>query len=192
MNKTMTQMLAPEAQRRFEKALIDAGYSTSGKWALKRDIEAGIATLTITGMPDVRGVLWIERGEWHGMIAIAVGTDGEFPLTGAKLIKDEWGLNWSPEPYHLLKDRLQSIRDQVRRWNFQPADQGGDKAMMSLALSYIKSGNVRKAASILLGALRGEISEATVSESLSIVQMKWAKSRSEMLRSALIWSRVFR
>jgi hypothetical protein len=64
--------------------------------------------------------------------------------------------------------------------------------MMRLAVRYIREEKPRKAVNILLAAIRGEISSASVSESLSIVQMSWAKSREERLRSALIWSNIFR
>lgn len=187
---TEIQMNPPQAQRRIEKAAIESGYATTGKW-IERDDQFSIA---LTNMPDCRLVLWNEKDKsWFGMLAVSVGEDGEFPLTGAKLqFSEEEGLLWRPQPYSLLRERLNEVREQVRRWDRELAKSLSDKAMMRLALDFLRAGKARKAGSVLLGALRGEISTATISESLSIVQMRWARSREERLRSALIWSTVFK
>lgn len=186
---TQIQMDSPQAMRRIEKAAIESGYSTTGKWITT---EAG-HSLALTNMPDCRLILWQDKGEWAGMLAVAVGEEGEFPLTGARLtVTEEEGLLWRPKPFHLLRDRIDEVREQVRRWDREWAAPMADKAMMRLALDFLRGGKPRKAGSVLLGALRGEVSMATVSESLSIVQLRWARSREEMLRSALIWSTVFK
>ena len=189
----ITQMETPQAQRRLEKAAIEAGYTTTGKW-IERDDQFSIA---LTNMPDCRLVLWKEtkrsNTSWFGMLAVAVGEDGEFPLTGAELVfTEEEGLLWKPKPYALLRERIEEIRKLVRRWDKEWAAPLSDKAMMRLALDFLRAGKVKRGISVLLGALRGEIAVATISESLSIVQMRWARSREERLRSALIWSTVFR
>lgn len=186
---TLIQMDPPEAKRRMEKAAIEAGYATTGRW-VDRDDQFYVS---LTNMPDCRIILWNEKDYWFGSLALNVGEDGEFPLTGAKLlVSEEEGLLWKPQPHSLLRNRIEEIREQVRRWDRELAKERSDKAMMRLALNYLRAGKARKAGSVLLGALRGEISMATISESLSIVQMRWARSREERLRSALIWSAVFK
>lgn len=189
-----TPMELTEARRRFEKLLVLAGYSMTGKWTEKYHLaESGVSSMALTNIPEVRGVLWFEDGHWQAMLAIRVGEDGEFPLTGGRILRREnqfWQLTLKSMP--LMTKRIVDVLAQIRRWDTSPTESLGDKAMIRLALSYLRNGKPKKAGSILLGALRGEISSATVSESLSIVQMRWAKSREERFRSALIWSSTFK
>jgi len=196
MTTTRTiQMMDPsEARRRFEKMLVDSGYSMTGKWTDKyheQTEKENVFSMAIKQFSDVRAVLWIEKGDWQGMISVAVGESGEFPLTGGRLIRRETQL-WSLQPYHLLASRIEEVLQQVFRWHSEKSGRGGDQAMMRLTLDYIRGGKPKKAISVLLGALRGEISEATIAESLSIIQTRWSKSREERLRSALIWSQTFK
>lgn len=189
-------MELPEARRRFEKMLVEADYTWApGPWMKKGHKEIDfITSKSLQDMPDTRAILWYESGDWQGMISVKVGEDGEFPLTGGRIIRD---LNikkiwWEPKSFPLLRERIDEVRVQVRRWDSTPTGSLGYVAMIRLALSYLTEKKINKAKRILLGAIRGEISSATVSESLSIVQQQWARSREERLRSALIWASVFK
>lgn len=188
----MEKMELSEARRRFEKLLVLSGYSMTGLWAEKpyEEEKIYVSSMALTNMPDTRGVLWFENGDWQGMIAVAVGENGEFPLTGDRIRRASPSSVFIPQK--LLSKRIDEIRDQVRRWDKEWAAPLADKAMMKLALNYLRDNKPRKAARVLLMALRGDISVATISESLSIVQMTLARSREERLRSALIWGQVFK
>lgn len=189
-----------EARRRFEKKLVLRGYSMSGAWTKKyhdQDKNENVYSMALNGTSNTRAVLWpmgkgsTEAEEWIAMISIAVGEEGEFPITGGIITRwnsDDWQLG----TFKSLASRIDEVRSQVRRWDLSPSGSLGDKAMMRLALNYIREGKPKKAISILLGALRGEISTATISEALSIIQVRWAKSREERLRSALIFSQIFK
>jgi hypothetical protein len=186
-----------EARRRFEKKLVLRGYSMSGAWTKKYHDQAdneNVYSMALNGMSNTRAVLWPlnrKSEEWIAMISIAVGEDGEFPITGGVITR--WNSNeWSLGTFKSLSKKIEETRYLVRKWDFGFPGELGDKAMMKLALSYLRESKVKKAVSVLLGALRGEISMATISESLSIVQIRWCKSREERLRSALIWSQIFK
>jgi len=174
--------------------LVFAGYRMTGMWTEKyheQTDQESVSSMALRDLPNVRAVLWTEKGEWQGMISIAVGEDGEFPLTGGRILRREKQI-WTLQSFSLLLPRLESLIPQIKQWYSDRAGRKGDHAMMRLALSYIREGKPKKAISVLLATLRGEISEATVAESLSIAQVKWAKSREEKLRVALMWGGVFK
>jgi hypothetical protein len=186
-----------EARRRFEKKLVLRGYSMTGMWTKRyhdQDKNEDVYSMGLNGMSNVRAVLWPlgkKSEEWMAIISIAVGEDGEFPITGGAITR--WNSNeWPLGTFKSVSKRIDDIRSKVRRWDSSPTSSLGDKAMISLSLSYLREGKIKKGISILLGCLRGEISKATISESLSIVQIKWSRSREERLRSALIWSNIFK
>jgi len=186
-----------EARRRFEKKLVLRGYSMTGQWTKKyhdQDDNENVYSMALNGMNNVRAVLWPlnrKSEEWMAMISIAVGEDGEFPITGGVITR--WNTEeWSLGTFKSLSKKIDDIRSQVRRWDTTPSYPMGDKAMIKLALSYLREDKIKKGISLLLGALRGEICVATISESLSIVQVRWARSREERLRSALVWSQIFK
>jgi hypothetical protein len=190
----MTKMDLLEARRRFEKLLVEHRYSMSGVWTDKYHEEESkykVSSMALKDMSNTRAVLWYEAGNWQGMISIAVGEDGEFPIVGGRIIRAE-DQPWKLLHFNFLSKKIEGIRYLVRKWDFGFPGELGDKAMMKLALSYLREHKIKKGISILLGALRGEISMATISESLSIVQTRWCRSREERLRSALIWSNTFK
>jgi hypothetical protein len=186
-----------ESRRRFQKKLVLKGYSMTGLWTKKyhdQDDNENVYSMSLNYLPDTRAVLWPlnkKKDRWGAMISIAVGEDGEFPITGGTITRwneEEWTLG----SFKSMSKRIDEVRAQVRRWDESRGIALKDKAMIQLALSYFREGKSKKYVSVLLGAVRGEIEEATVSEALSIVQTRWAKSREERLRSALIWSQIFR
>lgn len=193
------EMDLDEAKRRFEKILILSGYSFSlGPWKESHDGKIKIYSKYIEDLYGARAVIWQEKDGWAAVISFQVGEWGEFPILGNRLTR--WNEDkWKPTPMNAIQDKLWNIATQIRRWDQSPSNSLGYLAMIRLALSYFNLGisnlswsKVKKGKSILMGAVRGEISRATISESLSIVQMKWCRSREERLRSALIWSNVFK
>src|SRR5215510_3876044 len=97
-----TPMDLLEARRRFEKLLVLAGYSHTGNWAEKiYKPEKNVSSMVLNGMPDTRAVLWFEKGEWEGMISIAVGENGEFPMIGGKIQRVE-KQSWKPLHFNYI------------------------------------------------------------------------------------------
>lgn len=194
------EMDLDEAKRRFEKALVLSGYAfPSGPWMDSAfDGKTQIHSRYLEGLYGARAVLWKEKDGWAVVISFQVGEWGEFPLLGSRLTR--WNEDkWKPLPPAFIEDNLQRLAEQIRRWDQSPSNSLGYVAMIKLALSYFKLGTsnlnwlqIKKGQRILMGAIRGEIAKATISEALSIVQMKWCRSREERLRSALIWSGVFK
>lgn len=180
-----------EAKRRLESTSIARGYQTTGRWVEKmHDDEAtGIYSMALTNMPQTRLVLWRNKGQWWGMIAVQIGEDGEYPITGSEFDRDN-SCHMSVYPFML--PRIIQIQYQVARWKYERADPWADKAMMKLAIWYLKQANIKKAVSVLMTAIRGELDEATAAEALSIVQWKYCKTKEEMMISARIWGEVFR
>lgn len=194
MTTVPTNQMDPlEARRRFEKKLVLRGYSMSGHWVVRLIEHKNWEThsMALRGMPDCRAVMWLEGKErWVAMIAVAVGENGEFPITGGVITR--WNMNeWQLGSFKSLSKRIEEVREQVRRWDFDFPRERANVAMIRLALDFLREGKSKKAISILLMALRGEISQATISESLSIVQMKVARSREDRLKSSLVWSHIF-
>jgi hypothetical protein len=198
----MTQLMDhQEARRRFEKKLVLRGYSMTGMWTKKyhdQDEQESVYSMALKGMPDTRAVLWplkkgsTEAEEWIAMISVAVGEDGEFPLTG-DIITRHNSNSWQLATFKSMTKRIEEVRSRIRRWDTEDfMTYGGARAMVSLSLDYLRQNRITKAKGVLLGTLRGELSAATVSESLSIVQTRWSRSREERLRSAQIWSSVFK
>lgn len=190
-----------EARRRFEKKLVLRGYSMTGIWTKKyhdQEERENIYSMALNGMDNVRAVLWpmgkssTEAGEWIAMISIAVGEDGEFPLTGDIITRHNSNV-WQLATFKSMVKRIDYVRTQVRRWDTEEfLSLQGMNAMMRLSLDYIRQNRITKAKGILLGTLRGELHSATISEALSITQLRWATSREERLISAKIWSKIFK
>lgn len=191
---TNSPMDLTEAKRRFEKKLVLRGYSMSGNWWTRVNESKKWEThwMSLRDLPDTRAVMWAEgKDKWIAMISVTVGQEGEFPITGGTITRfnsDSWQLG----SFKSLVKRIDEVRTQVRRWDYSAINDLGNVAMMQLALDYLRGGKPKKCISSLLLAIRGEISQATISEALSIVQSRVAKSREDRLHSALVWSQVFK
>lgn len=181
-----------EAQRRFERLLLLSEYQTySSEYTGRWDKDREVFSLDIVGVQGLKGTLYKELNEWIAEITFDVGESGRFPLAGGKIIRAP-GQMWKLPKYSTLYQRILQIKSQVSRWDREGFNQfSGPIAILHLVLFYIRRDQPKKAKSIILGTIRGELWAGTISEALSIVQSKWCKSREERLQSALIWASNF-
>lgn len=189
MKKTL--MPLSEAKRRLESTAVSRGYQTTGRWAEKMHKGEAIETysMALTNLPQTRLVLWKQDKQWWGMIAVQVGEDGEYPITGGSFTPDS---SCHMSTYSFMLPRIEQVMEAVVRWTGEMYSLWGDKAVMRLAIYCIKHGKIKRALSLLFAAVRGEFEACTVSEALSLVQWRWFKTKDEMLISCRIWSEVFR
>lgn len=185
-----------EAKRRFEKTLALRGYSTKGGYGWRpyggKVQDTLYYMLPIPSVKGLRGLLWPDDDEqWFGAISLKVGDDGEMMIAGGP-IKRAIRQLWAPPPFKKFLPTIEDERTRILRWDLTPITEPlAALAIDRLSDYYKRNEQPRKASAATNLFLRGEISEATVSEALSIVQYRLAKTRTERLQSALIWRRIF-
>lgn len=153
-------------------------------------------SLALVGLSDTRVLLWKGKTHWRAVICVKVGKDGEFPIAegvivrerkvGRKLIALQF------PTFDNVSKGIDEVREQVIQWNWRAAAPYAHIALAKLSNWMAIHGKGRKAIIINEVIIKGEILAATVSEALSMIQEKYAKTREERLAAALIWGEVYR
>ena len=180
-----------EAKRRFEAGLVEKGYHMSGSWTKKYHEEEkdDVYSMALYGTVMVRAVIWQAGLSWQGMISVRAGSFGEYPLAGDTISRGE---TIDIPTFKSLSKRMEQVRFRLRGWDFEQAEERANLALMALSVHFLQRGETLKAKRTLLLGLRGDLSYASVGEALSIVQEAICKTRTDRLRSAQIWWRIFK
>lgn len=181
-----------EAMRRADGMLVRQGYQVTSKWTNKYfddGEKAPLWSMALVGLENTRVLLWEERDHWRATICVAVGKDGEFPICEGFIKRSQDKFMF---PFDKMAKKIEETRNQVFRWNWSSASPYAHLALAKLALHFSKDGKHRKARAVIQAIINGELTAATVSEALSMVQSRYAKTRAERLESAMIWGEVYR
>jgi hypothetical protein len=188
-----------EAMRRASGMLVRRGYQATDKWTNKyyEDKEKmPLWSMALVGLPNTRVLLWQGKDYWRAVICVRVGKDGEFPLAEAIITRNGMTNRFIKAKtfptFDNIAKGIQETVDQVARWNWSSASPYAHIALARLSNYFIEQGVNRKAMAVNNAIIRGEILGATISEALSMIQEKYAKSREDRLASALIWGEVYR
>lgn len=178
-----------EARRRFEKALVLAGYSTRGVWV---DEGLGVESQAVMikggkGLRGFRAVLWHVARGWECMLSFRVWQKGEFPLTGDRLTREE---GVTLKPYSLVLPKLMHIEPTLYRWEKEFDVDAVRLCVDQLCQELIKRNMPKKAGTLLRAMSHGDLGAATIGEALSMVQERWFPSREGRLLVARTWWRV--
>lgn len=180
-----------EAKRRFEAILVEKGYAMSGHWTNKyhNQEREPVYSMAMKYLPHCRALLWQAGLSWQGMLSVRAGLYGEFPIAGDVISR---GQNLIIPAFSRLSKRIEAIRFRVRGWDFEQVEDRANLAIIALATHFLQRGETLKAKRTLLIALKGDLLHASISEALSIVQEAICKTRTDRMRSAQVWWRVFR
>jgi len=185
-----------EAKRRFEKVLAVRGYSTKQSWGWRPrggktpGTQYYMLTLAAT-VEGLRALLWADEDDkWYGSLSLKVGDEGEMLITGGRITRT-LSQSWAPHPFKKFLPTIEQHRTLLLKWDLTPIGERGTEVLVYLAYWFSENEQPSKANAILRGLERGEISEATISEALSIVQYRWARSRTDRMRTSLIWREFF-
>lgn len=193
MDIDIVEMDFNEASRRFEAILVQSNYSMSGIWTSKLHLDESqeVFSMSISNIPNLRAVMWKQGVDyWEGMISFPVGEEGEFPLGGIVIKRGNHKLT-IPDSSKVSK-KTSYLIELFKLWNStSPASDELYITLINLALSFIRKNDITKARSILVASLRGDLTAATIAESLSIAQHLWCKTMDEKVRSSLVWKKIF-